>query len=312
MKKIPILFVIFNRPELALKTFKAIKAYQPDDLYIAADGPRKEKIGEEDICNKTRTSILNEIDWTCNVHKLFRKNNIGCGLGVSSGISWMLETELYGIILEDDCTPSLDFFNFCEELLPKYMDNNKIMQINGYNPNSFKSIGNSYSFSRYPKIWGWATWKRAWNLFDLKMTGWESYKKSHNMVGQFPILEKWIHVYVWNKYYKEVNHTEKPRAWDIPWSISIFSRDGLCIVPDVNLVINTGEGVDATNCQLIDPYVSKQKFGKIDGRIVHPSTVELTYLTNQIDSKSYMRRKKRLKYLKMKSIIFKIWNILFK
>lgn len=302
MKKIPVLFIIFNRPELALNTFKVIKTYQPEVLYIAADGPRKEKTGEKEICEKTREYILDQIDWTCKVHKLFRDQNIGCGLGVSNAISWMFKKELYGIILEDDCIPSLDFFRFCEELLPKYVDNDKIMQINGYNPNSHTSIGNSYSFSRYPKIWGWATWKRAWNQFDLKMIEWPNYRDSGKMKTQFPILERWIHLYVWNKYYKEVNEVLKPRAWDIPWSVTIFSQDGLCIVPDINLVVNTGEGIYATNCYVIDPIVSKQKYGNLCGNMIHPSNIELTYFTNHLDSKSFINRKIRIRLLKIKQI----------
>ena len=300
MKKVPVLFIIFNRPELSLETFKAIKKYQPNVLYIAADGPRSWVDGETEVCTYTRQLILEQIDWDCEVHKLFRDKNVGCGFGPSSGISWMFEKEEYGIIIEDDCTPSSDFFKFCEELLPKYAECHQIMQINGFNPAAKNITGNSYSFSRYPKIWGWATWKRAWKDFDIKMSEWPKYKKSNKIWKQFPLLEGLIHKYIWERSFRELNSTDRPNFWDIPWSITIFSKDGLCIVPDVNMVVNTGEGVNATNCIIIDPNVSKLKYGKMDFPLIHPQETLLTKETNQEDQKDYMNRRKSLLKQKIK------------
>jgi len=302
-KKIPVLFIIFNRTELAIETFKSIKKYQPTELYIVADGARKGKEGEKEKCDYTRQTILKQIDWDCNIHKLFREENVGCGLSVSGGISWMFESENYGIVIEDDCSPSLDFFLLCEDLLPRYKDCDNIMQINGFNPVAATEEGSGYSFSRYPKIWGWATWKRAWAYFDISMKEWETYRNNNKMNKQFPLFERWIHQYVWNKYYEELQNVISPRAWGIQWSVSVFSRDGLCIVPDVNLIVNTGEGIDATNCDVVDPLISKCKLGKFIFPIQHPKKIGLNIKTNRMDSNFYLQRKVSVRIQRAKKFL---------
>ena len=153
-KKVPVLLVIFNRPETTDKVFAAIKQYKPEKLYIASDGPRENKTNEEEIVISTRKIITENIDWPCEVKTLFREKNIGCGYGVSTAISWFLEQEEYGIILEDDCYPSPSFFPYCEELLLKYKDDDRIKMIGGNNFQKGNKRGDaSYFFAHYPTVW---------------------------------------------------------------------------------------------------------------------------------------------------------------
>src|SRR5277367_265131 len=111
--RIPILFLIFNRPGCTTDTFEAISKIKPKKLYVAADGPRPGKPGENALCEETR-EIVNKIDWDCDVKTLFRESNLGCKNAVSSAITWFFENEEMGIILEDDCMPAQSFFPFCE------------------------------------------------------------------------------------------------------------------------------------------------------------------------------------------------------
>lgn len=298
--KIPVLFIVFNRKQLALKTFERIKQYKPQFLYIAADGPREDREGEDLICEEVRSEILRQITWPCCVHKLFREKNVGCGYGVSGAITWFLKNEKYGAIIEDDCSPSLDFFLYCEELLPKYEKNENVMQINGFNPLASGVNSCTYSFSRYPKIWGWATWSRAWNKFDINMDIWQEYRNSGRIWKHFPPLEAFIHRRIWDNYKKELSLSEKPRTWDFQWSISIFSNNGLCVVPGCNLVVNTGEGVEATNCDVVDPEYKKIEYGNLQWPIIHPVVVKLDKQTNKKDSDAYMARRWRLFVIKLK------------
>ena len=120
-RDIPILFVIFNRFDTAKQVFERIKEVQPSKLYIAADGPRENKVGESEKCQQVR-DLVKLIDWNCEVKTLFRDKNLGCAKAVSGAISWLFENEEMGIILEDDCLPHLDFFPYCKELLEKYKD----------------------------------------------------------------------------------------------------------------------------------------------------------------------------------------------
>lgn len=294
MNKVPILFVVFNRPQLAENTFAAIREYAPDKLYIAADGPRKNKEGEEVLCQQTRDKVLRLIDWNCEVHTLLREENVGCGRGVSEALTWMFETEEYGIILEDDCDPSLDFFSFCEELLPLYKEEKKVMQINGFNPSCARKSGNGYYFSHYPKIWGWATWKRAWKAFDFQMDYWPVYRMNRTFMKDFPFLEGLIHQHVWDRYYKELKSLDVPRAWDIQWSVAVFMHKGLCVVPEVNLMKNRGVGVvNATNCLQNSHFESEIKYGKLTFPLRHPQEIVLDQKTNRMDSDFYMKEKRK-------------------
>ncbi|WP_036930243.1 hypothetical protein [Prevotella sp. 10(H)] len=300
--KVPVLFVIFNRPDLALETFQSIKQYSPEVLYIAADGPRPNREKDLELCQRTRDLVLNSIDWDCDVLQLFREENVGCGRGVSEAISWMFEKEEYGIIIEDDCTPSLDFFAYCEELLPKYRNEEKVMQINGFNPNAEIKISNTYSFSRYPKIWGWGTWKRAWDKYDFYMKNWTLYKEQKVHYKIFSYFEAKIHEHIWDSYQNELEEMDIPRTWDIQWSIAVFFNNGLCIVPAVNLVKNTGIEVDATNCSNGSVYQNAQ-YGRLEFPLIHPTFAVLDQNTNKRDSKAYMRERTEGLKNKIKNIL---------
>ena len=175
----PILFIIFNRPDTTQVVFNRIKEIKPKYLFIAADGPRLNVSDEVEKCEETR-EIINQIDWDCELKTLFRDRNLGCGMGVSSAITWFFDYVEQGIILEDDCLPDLTFFEFTALMLEKYKDNNKIKMISGTNYffNKVKSK-ESYYFSKCFFIWGWATWKRAWSEFDFDMKSWPKNKKKH-------------------------------------------------------------------------------------------------------------------------------------
>ena len=177
-----VLFLIFNRPENTDKVFKKIKNVKPKKLYIAADGPRENNINDKVNCLKAR-EVINKIDWNGEVKTLFRDKNLGCKLAVSSAIDWFFENEEMGIILEDDCLPDPSFFYFCQELLQKYKDDKRVMMISGFNYllNSLE-IRESYFFSNYYPIWGWATWRRAWKLYDNEMKNWDYFKENNNLV----------------------------------------------------------------------------------------------------------------------------------
>jgi hypothetical protein len=160
---------MFNRPEETLVVFNAIREAKPSRLYIAQDGPRT-KDGELELCDKTRQIIL-KIDWDCEFKTLIRTNNLGCKIAVSEAISWFFENEKEGIILEDDCLPSNDFFKFCDDNLERYRYDNRIGHISGSNfqfGNKFGS-SDSYYFSKLFDIWGWATWRRVWLHYDVNM-----------------------------------------------------------------------------------------------------------------------------------------------
>lgn len=285
--KVPVLFIIFNRPEIAIKTFAAIRAYQPNKLYIVADGPRSNIKREDSVCKETRRLILEQIDWPCELKTIFRSENIGCARGVSEAITWMFTQEEYGIILEDDCLPSPDFFQFCEELLPLYKDNNDIAQINGFNNRTNIPESNTYTFSSYVGIWGWATWARAWQHMDLEMREWPILRK--NIFNRFTPIEALLHLYFWSNVYKSIQKKHHLNTWGYQWSIHVFMTHKICIEPYANMIINTGIGKNGTNCKSSNNLLIPSFYGQQLFPLIHPKKIALNSKEEKIRSKKYIQ-----------------------
>lgn len=241
--KTPVLFLIFNRPDLTRKVFSVIREAEPSKLFIGADGPRLDKPDDIAKCQETR-EIVKQVDWDCQVKTLFCDNNLGCRVAISSAIDWFFESVDEGIILEDDCLPSKSFFWFCQELLEKYRNDERIMQINGNNYLFGKNqIKESYYFSKLNGCWGWATWRRAWEYFDGKMKGFARFKEERQIDNYLDNKE----ISEWLMSYLEEATKLNCGIWSTQWTYAIIIRNGLSITPAVNLVQNIGFGEDATH-----------------------------------------------------------------
>jgi len=244
-----VLFIIFNRPETTKQVFEAIRKAKPLRLYIAADGPRKNVLGEAEKCEEVKR-IATAVDWDCEVRTLCREKNLGCGRGPCTAITWVFEHETEGIILEDDCLPSRSFFPFCAELLEKYRDDTRVMQIGGTNLEEGHNRENDYSFSfsNHILIWGWATWRRAWKFHDFQMYHYKEIKEKGYMNGSFDsIYESDFYQHVFEKMYTNDEQTNSRYTWDYQWQFACKINSGLVIVPNRNLVNNLGFGNDSTN-----------------------------------------------------------------
>ena len=239
----PILFLIFNRPDTTQKVFDEIKKQRPKYLYVAADGARKNKPNEKCLCEKTR-KIVEQIDWDCELHTLFREQNLGCGIAVSSAITWFFENVEQGIILEDDCLPHADFFPYCETLLMRYKNVVEVKMISGDNfQKGIKRGSESYYFSIYTFIWGWATWKRTWDDFSYTLKDYPVKEFKSILKRHFPL---WTERHVWLDRFLLLKKG-RTDIWDYQFSFSIWKSNGICIVPNSNLISNIGFGEDATH-----------------------------------------------------------------
>ncbi len=241
--QVPILFIIFNRPETTRRVFEAIRSIKPARLFIAADGPRSSKPEEGKLCQEAR-EVATEIDWPCETKTLFREKNLGCKDSVSSAISWFFQNVEEGIILEDDCLPNQSFFLFCQELLERYRDEGRIMHISGLNLQFGEQFGQgSYYFSHFPHIWGWATWRRAWKKYDIEMRGLEKLVTSNKAYALFEDrrMSRFL-----NSLFLHVRD-KKIDTWDAQWAYSIMNASGIAITPNINLVENIGFGNNSTH-----------------------------------------------------------------
>lgn len=294
--KTPILFLTFNRLDTTKRIFEAIKKARPKKLYVASDGPRANVQGEGSKVKEVRDFIESNIDWECEVKTLFRDKNLGCRLAVSGAIDWFFENEEQGIILEDDCLPNQSFFQFCEELLEKYKDNEEIAAISGNNFNKEKIGEADYYFSKIPHIWGWATWRRTWKKYDVNMSGFPEFKKNREIKKIWSaknVQNYWL--YILNEVYNN-----KINTWDYQLSFSLFINNSFCICPNVNLVSNIGFGKEFTNTVVADERVSNLRSNEISFPLIHPQ--EIKYLEKNNDCDNIIA----LKNYKIKMILKKI------
>lgn len=243
MYDIPILFVFFNRKDIALQTFQKIKAIRPASLYLAQDGPRESRGREEALMvEDIRHSIMNEIDWECDVHTLFREINLGCSEGVKTAVDWLFENDEKGIVLEDDCIVNSSFFRYMQEMLELYKDDQRIGMVAGSNLVKGFHPRFSYHFSRFKSCWGWATWRRAWKNMDMEMSWRNEHLKdvinNSGFNGQYK--SKWL-------FQLKCIDNDYVSAWDWQWYFTLASQNQLCIYPAVNLVTNIGNDSEATH-----------------------------------------------------------------
>ena len=238
----PILLLVFNRPDTTRQVFEEIRRAQPSKLYIAADGPRRDRASDVERCAEV-IRIFELIDWPCAIKTLYREDNLGCKKAVSSAIDWFFEQEEEGIILEDDCLPSMSFFSYCDELLEKYRFDERVFIVSGYNrQNTWKTDKADYFFSNLGGIWGWGTWKRAWQHFDPDMNDLKDFtdqKMFDYLLGKE--VGKMRASALLNVKIKHVD------SWAFPWGFSRHLNSGMACVPSKNLVKNIGFGDDASN-----------------------------------------------------------------
>lgn len=267
--KIPIVFIIFNRPDTTQKVFDRIREVKPSQLFVIADGARKNKAGEAEKCQQVR-QIIDTIDWECELFTNYSAINLGCQKRVSTGIDWVFQQVEEAIILEDDCLPDLSFFPFCEELLNQYRHDTRIMAISGDNFQfGRKRTSDSYYFSRYNHCWGWATWRRAWQYYDVKMTQWEKVR-AENWLNDI-LNDPWATRY-WTHKFQQV-YEGKIDTWDYQWTLTCWLQSGLTILPNVNLVSNIGFDRGGTHHQTSYSPYANLKTEEIAFPLKHPSFI---------------------------------------
>ncbi len=263
MYKTPILFILFNRPEPTKQVFNEIRKVKPKYLYVAGDGPRPHKPDDSKNCSEAR-SVVDLIDWDCEVKTLFQPNNLGCGVACSTAINWFFEQVEEGIILEDDCLPASGFFTFCESMLERYRDNEDVFHISGNNFQMGRNRGEgSYYFSKYTGTWGWATWKRAWNHYQFNMENFENFVnqgKLEKVVQSKGEKEYWMRMF-------KLTEMMRIDTWDYQWTFTVWDQEALAIFPNTNLVKNIGFMENATHTFDPESLLANIELGEMDANI---------------------------------------------
>ncbi|MGJ8588285.1 MAG: hypothetical protein ACSHXW_09030 [Yoonia sp.] len=281
----PILFMVFNRPDTTSQVFEAIRKARPTRLYVAADGPRPDRNGEAELCAEVRR-IATSVDWNCEVQTLLRDKNLGCRSAVSGGITWFFENEEEGIILEDDCLPDPSFFPFCGELLERYRDTPEIMCITGNNfQPDMHGWQHSYYFSIFNHCWGWASWRRAWDLYDTDLAQYEPVK-ANTLFQSLSIVPGFAEYFIVALDRVKDGSLD---TWDYSWTWTCWLNGGLTCTPQTNLISNIGFGADATHTQSPDATVADRPRETLTWPLSHPEKLEAAHAFDDVVSRKIYR-----------------------
>ena len=249
--------------------FEAIRQAKPPKLFVVADGPRDDRPDEAEKCKAAR-AIIERVDWECEVIKNYSDVNLGCQKRVSSGLDWVFNSVEEAIIIEDDCLPHPTFFRFCEELLEKYRYDERIMMISGFNIlEQWKSDIQSYHFTYYGSIWGWASWRRAWHYYDVNIKLWskpETRERLRDIVGDSK-------QYLTRKKHFEDIYYGRIDTWDYQWDFARLLQSGLSVVPSKNLISNIGFNQAATRTTVDSKGFSKIPLFPMTFPLIEPYTL---------------------------------------
>lgn len=278
----PVAFLVFNRPDTTQRVFDEIRRARPPKLLVVADGPRVDRLGEAEKCQTVR-AIIDSVDWPCEVVKNYSDINLGCRVRMSSGIDWVFEQVEEAIILEDDCLPHPTFFQFCQELLERYRYDLRIAQISGCNFQfGLRRNDDSYYFSKYSHVWGWASWRDRWqSCYDVEISNWPKIRDEGWLIDMLCSKTEKAH---WKNIFEDV-HKGNINTWDYQWQFACWLQGRLTVLPNLNLISNIGFGIEATHT------IIENKFANIPNecmrfQLKHPVGVVCNRLMDSLVFKS--------------------------
>ena len=265
---VPVVLLVYNRPQFTASALAPLRSIRPRRLLIVADGPKSNRADDERRCREV-AEILDTIDWPCQIDVNRAAANLGCRKRVQTGLDWVFETVDRAIIVEDDCVLDPSFFPFSRELLDRYEGNERVHVIGASNGQlGFKTGPDSYYFTRYPMIWGWATWRRTWKIYDRDIDAWPGLKAESWLNSFFddPLAaEYWAHNF------------DRIRqgfdTWDYSLIFSSWKANGVSICPRTNLVTNIGWGPDSTHTNDPQSVYANMPLEPLTFSLKHPADI---------------------------------------
>jgi hypothetical protein len=261
--------ILFRRPERTEGVFERIREARPEKLFLIADGPRPGNEEDARGCEHAR-AVVSRVDWPCDVVREFADENLGLKRRIPSGLDRVFEEVEEAIILEDDCLPHPTFFPYCDELLDRYREDERVVHISGSQLLPHPPVGASYHFSRYVHIWGWATWRRAWRLFDVDLADWHAASRAERRARLRRLFdtedERRHWRFVWDR-------SDQIDNWDAQWSYVCLMGSRLGANPNRNLISNVGFGGEATNAVLDPLEIAGRPLEGITFPLEHPLEV---------------------------------------
>jgi len=264
--RIPVLLITYKRLDTTLKVLESIAEVQPQNLYIASNAPNPLKENDTEKVMQVRAMLEKKITWPCHVEKLYRTEHLSAKHSIWTAIKWFFENEEKGIVLEDDVFADKSFYYYCEELLDKYRNDQRIRFINGCNF-GYKGLDEkSYGFTRFMNMWGWASWRRSINIVDSDMNAWKDLPDKNKFLEsvieeQSPNTKK-IFVEYFRPLFDDITSL-KIESWDYPCIFSNFLTNTFCIYPSRNLIKNLGFNNDGTHTNFDSYFISNLSTGTL-------------------------------------------------
>lgn len=284
----PVAMLIFNRPETTAGVFERVREARPPKLLVVGDGPRPDRAGEGERTAAAR-AIAEAVDWDCELLTDYSEINLGCRRRVSSGLDWVFETVPEAIVLEDDCLPDPSFFRFCDELLDRYRDEERVMHVSGDNFQFGRRVGEAdYYFTRYPHVWGWASWGRAWRHHDVALTGWTDAdeRERESLLAQFEDpAERRFWRWAWDGAASGAIDT-----WDLQWVFAGIAKGLVSINPNANLVSNIGFGDQSTHTGEDESGVGRLPIEEVSFPLRHPERLDRDVIADSRTAELFFKR----------------------
>jgi len=238
----PIILFVYNRCLHTRRTVDALKANdlaRDSDLYIYADAARN----EEALPSVTALrNYLNEITGFRNIYVCLREHNLGVDENVILGVSEVIEKHGRAIVMEDDLVTAPWFLQYMNDALHLYEYREEVACIHGYVYPVRQQLKEVF-FLKGADCWGWATWKRGWDLFEpdgeklLKEIERRGLQREFNFNNTFPYVNALAE-----------QAAGRTTCWDIRWYASAFLKGKLTLYPGQSLVSNIGHDASGTHC----------------------------------------------------------------
>lgn len=308
----PVVFLVFNRPDLAARVFERIRAARPRRMTVVCDGPRPDHPNDPRAVAQTRQLIESAIDWPCELVRDYASMNLGCGPRVASGLDAAFEQYDRAIVLEDDTVPEPSFFAYCETMLDRYAGDPDVMHVAGANAavaRGFVRGDDAYRLTRLPDIWGWATWRRAWRHYDFGIADWSEVCQTDWLeeVAPHPAERAALN----HAFSVQYEKGQSPHTWDWSWIYAAMRR-GRSVTPMRNLVTNIGFGAESTNCHQSDDPLAWLPSSPINvDRLTAPENdpqgeLDALLLTHRFGGANAQRRASRFGWLRSDKLYRKL------
>ncbi len=266
-----VLLIFFARPNTLREVFLKVKEARPGRLFLSCDGPREGNATDRERIEECKR-IVSDIDWECEVYTNYSEENLGCGRGPESAISWAFTHVDKLLILEDDCVPNETLFPFMKEMLDRYEKDERVGIISGFNHMKEWDCGPySYCFAKTAATLGWGTWRRVWEKYDFHAERAQDAYCRELLYGEFPtrrIAERRISD--WKRAARETRE-KKVNYWDIQFGLLKYTGSYLCVVPRHNLIYNIGVGAGSTHTENSKAEVWKR------GRVLFMPTEDMAF-----------------------------------